>query len=94
MFPAMSGISSTFRSSGAMRNLLEVVLSINISSLRDEEAAPKNYVRKTRRDELATQTAHILLDRFSLLALVKPVLFSLYQQTQIRVSSALQKLFG
>jgi hypothetical protein len=36
MFPSTSIKSSTFRSSGAMRNLLEVVLSINISLLWSE----------------------------------------------------------
>ena len=41
--------SSTFRSSGAMRNLLEVVLSINISSLRDEEAAPGKRCQKNKK---------------------------------------------
>src|SRR5882757_5803647 len=49
MFPALRGKSSTFRSAGAMRNLLEVVLSINISSLRDEEAAPGKLCQKNRK---------------------------------------------
>jgi hypothetical protein len=61
MFLGMTGKSSTFRSSGALKDFLEVVLSINISSLRDEEAAPtKNLVRKTGSFELATQRAQRL----------------------------------
>ena len=32
-----------------MRNLLEVVLSINISSLRDEEAAPGKLCQKNKK---------------------------------------------
>src|SRR5205814_489259 len=38
MSAAMNSKSSTFRSHGARKNLLEVTRSINISSLRDEEA--------------------------------------------------------
>src|SRR5437016_12552011 len=38
MFAAMNSKSSTFRFHGARKNLLEVARSINISSLRDEEA--------------------------------------------------------
>jgi len=55
MFPEMSGKSSTFRSSGAIKDLLEVELSINISSLRDEEAVTRKLCQKTRKFELATQ---------------------------------------
>ncbi|HBB97714.1 MAG TPA: hypothetical protein DC054_20225 [Blastocatellia bacterium] len=50
MFPTMSGKSSTFRSSGAMRNLLEVMLSINISPLQGEEAAAGKLCQKDAPD--------------------------------------------
>jgi hypothetical protein len=50
-FLGMSGKSSTFRSSGSMRDLLEIVLSINIASpyaSRADEEAGKKLCQKTR----------------------------------------------
>ena len=48
MFPAMSENIELVALPGAMRNLLEVVLSINISSLQDEEAAPGKLCQKNK----------------------------------------------